>query len=624
MRDVFGFWWLRIPLLIAVSSSHAAPPSIYLLGQTNDNYRFVRFDLHDHSTHDLIVDDQASASDIAVDPVNDLVYWADRNAGTIHRRHSDGSQREVFLSDLGGLRGIAVDAVGQKLYWSERDYFRIRRCNFDGSNVETVTSLGNPYSAAYLAIDGLAGKLYWTDQTLGQISWCNLDGTDVEAIVTLDSTSQLSGLAVDVAAGRIYWTELAGNIAYANLDGTGATSLNVEHATQPIDVDIDPTSGKLFFTNAWTPRGIVSANLDGSNSELIRDESGLGTYLSGITVDSTRGRVYWSNYGMRSIRSIGVDGQGFDYLVANTLGTPNGLQIDPESGMMFWVEYLHLNFFRLARAQLDGSNIQELYTDYGHPRRLALDHDAGVIYWPYSFYSSGGFWRCSVDGTDSEVLAEHWSEYWPLNVILDASAQKLYWPGREYWTGQLKIWRCNVDTTGIEDIVTSDAADVTYDECSGGFALDLDQGKMYWTEGDFNHGRIMRAGLNGEGLEELVTGEFCSQDIVLDAPAGKFYWTDTRTGTMQRANLDGSDVELLPPTGLDAIHGITLDFRTISGDCDRDGVIALEDLANLAVCLGGPFNLPAAGCSCQDTDLDGNVDLADLVEFQNRFGQAGQ
>ncbi len=72
--------------------------------------------------------------------------------------------------------------------------------------------------------------------------------------------------------------------------------------------------------------------------------------------------------------------------------------------------------------------------------------------------------------------------------------------------------------------------------------------KMYWT--DEAGRKIQRANLDGSNIEDLVTannGLSNPEAIALDVAGGKMYWTDTAqggdTGKIQRANLDGSNVE---------------------------------------------------------------------------------
>ena len=75
-----------------------------------------------------------------------------------------------------------------------------------------------------------------------------------------------------------------------------------------------------------------------------------------------------------------------------------------------------------------------------------------------------------------------------------------------------------------------------------GLALDVPDGKMYWTDTDASV--IWSSELDGEGAQ-VVLDDFGAEPlgIALDLPAGKMYWTDS-TG-IKRANLDGSQSEVL-------------------------------------------------------------------------------
>ena len=82
--------------------------------------------------------------------------------------------------------------------------------------------------------------------------------------------------------------------------------------------------------------------------------------------------------------------------------------------------------------------------------------------------------------------------------------------------------------------------------------------KMYWT----NAGRwdsIQRADIDGTNVKDLVTtGLSEPQDLALDLAGGKMYWTDQGTDKIQRAYLDGSNIEDLVST-LDYPVGLALD-----------------------------------------------------------------
>ena len=80
--------------------------------------------------------------------------------------------------------------------------------------------------------------------------------------------------------------------------------------------------------------------------------------------------------------------------------------------------------------------------------------------------------------------------------------------------------------------------------------------KMYWLDEESD--KIQRASVDGSNIEDLVTGLGTPEAIALDVAGSKMYWTDKGTDKIQRANLDGSNVEDLI-TGLTLPEGIALD-----------------------------------------------------------------
>ena len=87
---------------------------------------------------------------------------------------------------------------------------------------------------------------------------------------------------------------------------------------------------------------------------------------------------------------------------------------------------------------------------------------------------------------------------------------------------------------------------------------DTDLPQIYWT--DDGSQKIQRANLDGTNVQDLVTtGLGLPGGIALDMADGKMYWTDWSRDKIQRANLDGTHVEDLVTTGLNYPWDITLD-----------------------------------------------------------------
>ncbi len=156
--------------------------------------------------------------------------------------------------------------------------------------------------------------------------------------------------------------------------------------------------------------------------------------------------------------------------------------------------------------------------------------------------------------------------------------------------------------------------------------------KMYWS--DWGTDKIQRADLDGSNIEDLVTSGLDGPDgLSVDAAAGKLYWTDAGTAKIQRADLDGSNVEDLITSGLSIPYGLALDVsggkiywtdrqssKIQRADLDGSNVEDLLTLAGLAFpaeiavdAAGGKIYWANPGADkIQRASLDGS-NLEDVV-----------
>ena len=125
-----------------------------------------------------------------------------------------------------------------------------------------------------------------------------------------------------------------------------------------------------------------------------------------------------------------------------------------------------------------------------------------------------------------------------LQVAVPTDAQYIYWTDE----GNGKIQRCNMDGTGITDVVTG---------LTGVRGLEVDSRgeKLYWTIGPAP-GKIQSASWAGDNQKDLVTGLGEVNGVTLDWWNSKIYWAQVDgggggTGKIMRANLDGSNVEVV-------------------------------------------------------------------------------
>ena len=233
-----------------------------------------------------------------------------------------------------------------------------------------------------------------------------------------------------------------------------------------------------------------------------------------------------------------------------------GIALDPSNGHLYWNDW---NFRLTQRANLDGTGVTPIQGHTGPGLgHLALDVLGNRI---YTTAGAGirNVSRFNLDGTGGLQVID--TGFFPHGIALDLNAGRVYWGdiGIAASPTNQGIQRINLDGTGALQLISSAVFPPT-NGCSGapthgrgrGMALDLQGGKMYFgghprlpdlftCPGGL--GEVWVANLDGTGLQLLVGGLEKVTDVKLDLAAGKIYWADGRANKIQRANLDGSNVQ---------------------------------------------------------------------------------
>jgi sugar lactone lactonase YvrE len=244
------------------------------------------------------------------------------------------------------------------------------------------------------------------------------------------------------------------------------------------------------------------------------------------------GRIFWSDTTAQTISTANLDGSDVSTFKSG-LGYPDALAIDTQAGKIYWSEQTPVSAIR--RSNLDGTGVETLTTNTLYPYfDIALDPAAGKMY--YTLYQQ--LYRADLDGANPELLIDAGYPNTHFGLALDPVAGKLYYTEDTYSSAQIK--RMNLDGTGVETLVGTTR--FAYD-----IALDLANGKMYWAER--SGGKIYRANLDGSGKQLLLDTLYEPTELGLDLTEGKMYWTNYYRHTVERANLDGSGFETVV-TGL--------------------------------------------------------------------------
>jgi hypothetical protein len=201
--------------------------------------------------------------------------------------------------------------------------------------------------------------------------------------------------------------------------------------------------------------------------------------------------------------------------------------------------------FSLHRANLDGTGRVEIVHDMGpQPQYASMAVFEGVVYWRDFFNLSraattGGTLLGPTEPPNGQVAAAIYDR------AIDSAGVHTYFPGRDEGTAAVRdILRGDFE---YENPVTL----VPTRDFSPNVSIAVDEAgaKIYWAGawGGDATGLVQRANLaDGSEVQTLLEGfaeDDFPLDLALDPAAGKLYLANDSLHKIQRANLDGSDLE---------------------------------------------------------------------------------
>lgn len=255
-----------------------------------------------------------------------------------------------------------------------------------------------------------------------------------------------------------------------------------------------------------------------------------------------QGKLYFvgNGVGPDPIRRTNVDGSGVVSIV-DGLTFPQTIAVDGVADKLYWT-----NNDNVHRSNLDGSNIETLLSTGGSVRGIALDVPGGKMYVTDTLQQK--IWRANLDGSAlEEIVSPGDGLNIPSHIAVDGAGGKIYWTEQN----DQQVMRANLDGSDVEELHQCPAYGIT---------LDVDAGHVYWTE---QLGKMMRSDLDGSNPVELFDDVNIMRGVALDPGNGKIYWAGLNPTRINRANLDGSELENLA-NYVNGPQGIFLDLS----DCD--------------------------------------------------------
>ncbi len=283
--------------------------------------------------------------------------------------------------------------------------------------------------------------------------------------------------------------------------------------------------------------------------------------VSRPTRKGTAGRLFFLSVSSGQVFSANPDGSDLKVIVSEGRRLPDGIVVDVAAGHLYWTSMGNpiANDGSVERANLDGSNVIHIVRPGGTftPKQLQLDEKNRQLYW--CDREGMRVMRANLDGSKIETLVNTSEgdsrpgkdlKKWCVGIALDVERGKVYWTQKgPDKAGQGRIFRANLEIPEGQTPVNRKDIELLYDNLPEPIDLDLDLGNriMYWTDrGDPPRGNtVNRAPMdstNGNRPEPEIVFNHLMEGIglALDLANGRMFVTDL-AGSVYSANLDGSN-----------------------------------------------------------------------------------
>ena len=270
----------------------------------------------------------------------------------------------------------------------------------------------------------------------------------------------------------------------------------------------------------------------------------------------TAGRLFVLELSGGRIHSMSPNGSDRKVIVTNC-HLPDGIAVDVEAGYIYWTNMgssPSVNDGSIERADLDGRN-RRIIVPQGvtfTPKQIHLDKDNGKLYW--CDREGMRVMRANLDGSQVETLVETGrgdndrrdQVRWCVGITIDPNRGKIYWTQKGPDNAGLgRIFRANIEIPKGESPTNRSDIEVLFDQLPEPIDLELDLTNrvLYWTDrGDPPRGNtVNRASIDKKAAPEIVVTHLMEGiGLALDVPGNRMFITDF-AGSVYSADLDGKN-----------------------------------------------------------------------------------
>ncbi|RWR02630.1 hypothetical protein ED28_07130 [[Pantoea] beijingensis] len=279
-------------------------------------------------------------------------------------------------------------------------------------------------------------------------------------------------------------------------------------------------------------------------------------------ISEEEGAVFFLQIKNCAIVSINTRSKVTKVILGNLSGTPDGIQIDHEKGLIYWTN-MGMDYNQrdgtIEVCRLDGTDHQILIGNglLTTPKQLQLDKKNNLLYW--CDREGGKVMRSQCDGSGIEILVDNAKGHCGVvdileqcvGVTVDTENNKLYWTQKGPAKGNKgRIFCTHMDVAPRKTPVTEKEIDVLLDNLPEPIDLEIDKENhlLYWTDrgsppqgNTLNTAKITGGSLIGHhiicgGFDEAIglTLDRKNNCVYVSDLGGGIYRVDIKTGEKER------------------------------------------------------------------------------------------
>lgn len=419
----------------------------------------------------------------------------------------------------------------------------IRRISLDTPDyTDVVLQLQGIRHTIAVDYDPEEHKIYWTDDETQMIRRAYLNGSEQEDLISTE-VHHPDGIAIDWIARNLYWTDTGTDrIEVSRLNGTSRKILITENLDEPRAIVVDPVGGYMYWTDWGSNPMIERAELDGTERISIINTS--LDWPNGLAIDYNNQKLYWGDAKLDKIEMANLDGSDRRVLVSDQLSHIFGFSLLGD--YVYWTDWQQ-------------RSIERVHKITGDMRETIIDQLPDLMgLKAVNIYEKHGSNPCAIQNGNCSNLCLNKPEKkyicsCPMGLELASDLKTCIIPeafllfSRRSDIRRISLESKHDDIIPVSGILEASALD-----------YDINDDRIYWT--DIHLKTINRAFMNGSNVEHIIEfGLEYPEGMAVDWIAHNLYWTDMGSNRIEVSRLDGSSRKVLLWQDLDDPRSLALD-----------------------------------------------------------------